>query len=88
MERLLKLAEEMKQNGILPQDGGKIIPNLEGQWYVMGELIDRLSVLTDRLPNNPQIDPEYASEYAPSEATIAVDQVREVGKRPTGRRTE
>jgi hypothetical protein len=72
VERLLKLAEGMTRNGVLPQDGGKIIPNLEGQWYVMGELMERLSVLTDRLPNNTPIDPEDAA----FETTIAVDQVR------------
>ena len=49
VERILKLAEGMTHNGILPQDGGRTIPNLEGQWYVMGELMERLSVLTDRL---------------------------------------
>ena len=71
-ERLLKLAEGMTHNGILPQDGGRIIPNLESQWYVMGELMEWLWVLTDRLPNNTPIDPEDAA----FETTIAVDQVR------------
>ena len=58
VERLLNLSYKMECNGIFPENGGKVIPNLQGQWYMMGDLMDQLSVLVKLQTASAGADPD------------------------------
>ena len=55
--RLLNVAEKLTHSGVLPEDGGMIVPSLESQWSLMRDLMNQLSVLIEMPSTNPRVDP-------------------------------
>ena len=60
--------------------GGSVISSLESRWGTMGELIEQCSILADMQSSRPVTERDVT--FGKTEATIAVDQVREVEKDP------
>ena len=83
--RLLNVAEKLTRSGVLPEDGGMIVPSLESQWYLMRDLMNQLSILIEMPSTNPRIDPELSDEV---ELAVAQGRASEVNPLNSNQRNE
>ena len=51
--RLLNVAEKLAHSGVLPEDGGMIVPSLKSQWHLMRDLMNQLSFSDKNAVNKP-----------------------------------